>query len=104
MELINLTPHSIVFPDGRRLSRCIDPPRLAERAQQVDEVDGIPIMEKSFDAVECDLPPERDDALLIVPLAIAQAFSGRRNDLVVPNDPIRDEEGRIVGCRSLARV
>lgn len=171
--LVNLTPHPVVFEDGRTLPKCDNPPRLAEVVEPAGEIDGVPIVRKSFDVDGCELPPPhghheeyldgdvlvtndvdhgyvvgeqlavadcggfghgderissvcrcdqdchsgscvilREIRLLentektyyIVPLLIAQAFRGRRDDLLVTNDPIRDEQGRIVGCRSLARV
>jgi hypothetical protein len=50
-----------------------------------------------------DLPPPQSDTLLIVPRLIADAHP-HRTDLLIPYDPIRDTQGRITGCRSLARL
>ena len=102
--LVNLTPHPVVFEDGRTLPKCDNPPRLAEVVKSAGEIDGVTIVQKSFDIDGCVLPPAESGTYYIVPLLIAQAFSGRRDDLLVTNDPIRDEVGRIIGCRSLARV
>lgn len=107
MTLINLTPHPIVFADGRTLSKCDKPPRLAELVEPAGEVDGIPVVRKTFDRDGCDLPPPAnslEDTRFIVSLLIAQAFAAVRSDLLVTDGPIRDEQGRIVGCQRLARV
>jgi hypothetical protein len=102
--LVNLTPHPVVFSDGRTLPKCDNPPRLAEVVDPAGEVDGVTIVCKAFDLIKCELPKEQSGTYYVVPLLIAQAFSSLRSDLLVTNDPIRDEEGRIIGCRSLARV
>ena len=101
--LVNLTPHPIVFEGGRTLPKCDNPPRLAETCEEIGDVDGIPLIRKMFDVNGCDLPGQASRTVYIVPLLIAQVFSDR-DDLVIPNDPIRDESGRITGCRSLAIV
>lgn len=102
--LINLTPHPVVFSNGITLNKCDQPPRLAERSTDVGDVDGIPVREKTFDKMGCSLPPVQSGVFFVVPLAIAQAFKEERSDLLVPNELIRDEQGRIVACQSLARV
>lgn len=111
MKLINLTPHPIVFADGFTLPKCDDPPRLAEKTEIETEPvvlpngSVVPIVRKSFDIAGCKLPwPEDKGQFFVVPLLIAQVFAVTRSDLLVIHDPIRDEQGRIVGCRALARV
>lgn len=104
MRLVNLTPHPVVFADGRTLPKCDNPPRLSEIVELAGEADGVPVVRKQFDLAGCDLPDQQDGVRLIVPLLIAQAFAGQRDDLLITNDPIRDEQGRIIGCRSLAVV
>jgi hypothetical protein len=64
----------------------------------------VPVVRKRFDLSGCDLPQPVDGTVYIVPLLIAQAFAASRDDLLVTNDPVRDDAGRITGCRSLARV
>lgn len=56
-NLVNLTPHPIVFADGRTLPKCDDPPRLAEIINPDGECDGIPVVRKKFDISGCMLPP-----------------------------------------------
>ena len=107
--LVNLTPHPIVFEDGFTIPKCDNPPRIQERVVHVGEQftpNGamIPIFSKQFEPDSCVLPPKVEGQYYIVPLFIAQVFARLRQDLVVINDPIRDEKGQIIGCRSLARV
>lgn len=62
----------------------------------------IDIMEKSFNNVE-GLPEPKENTLYIVSALVAGACKNR-DDLVVPNDTVRDDQGRIIGCRSLAKI
>lgn len=129
-KLVNLTPHdvNIVAPDGSviltiapsgTVARCATS-REVVGSIQVDGVD-IPVTQTTFGAVEglrgaddpnyacpwcgyygcgstCDAAP-----VYIVSSLVAQAARGR-SDLLVPDDTVRDADGRIIGCRSLARV
>jgi hypothetical protein len=106
MKIVNLTPHDLHLhlPDGR--VRTIPRSGTVARASQVNrpvgEVDGIPLVEASYGSVE-GLPPPRAGVLLVVS-ALAAAAARGRSDLVVPGDPVRDDQGRVVGAKSLMRV
>jgi hypothetical protein len=43
------------------------------------------------------------DAWYVVSLALALAFAEKRGDLLVPFRDVRNSEGTVIGCRSLAR-
>lgn len=49
----------------------------------------------------CDHEPRRG---YIVSSVVAQAVAGTRDDVLVPDDLVRDEQGRVIGARALARV
>ena len=105
--LVNLTPHSIniITSEGveTTLPKCENPPRLNEEVNHMDyTTEGVEIVTKQFD-LDCDLPPVKAGVYYIVPILIAQQIK-YRDDLLVTDDPIRDVEGRIVGCRRLAFV
>lgn len=51
----------------------------------------------------CRRVKDRRQTLLIVSRLVAEACP-ERDDLVVPDDTVRDDAGRIIGCRALARV
>ena len=63
----------------------------------------IKINSTSFGEVD-GLPEPQEGTIFIVSALVAQALKGVRNDLVIPDDTVRDEQGRIIGCRALARV
>lgn len=105
MQLINLTPHAIHIG-----SLTIEPSGTIARAREVSvdletiTVDGheVPIRLVSYGDLT-GLPEPRPGVAYIVSSLAAQAAVGR-TDVFVPTDPIRDGEGRIVGCRALART
>ena len=84
MYIRNLTPHSVTVA-----GITIEPSGIVARVSAYGEVQ--------------NLPAQRDDTLLIVSSLVA-ARCKDRTDVFIPNEPIRDAEGRIVGCKSLGRV
>lgn len=106
MTMINLTPHAITFMvDGK--DPIVVPAsgtvaRLKPTTVVIGSVDGIPITKTVFGDVT-DLPDPADDTVYIVSSLVAQACRDRR-DVFIPSDSVRDNEGRIIGCKSLGRI
>jgi hypothetical protein len=107
--LVNLTPHEIALVRGE--TRLVVPPsgtvaRAATIRQQVAvlDVDGVdvPVNRVVFGQVE-NLPGPTEGVWYIVSSIVAQALP-ERQDLLVPDDTVRDESGRIIGARALAHV
>ena len=107
-NIINLTPHTITIlnEDGTVLKQF--PSEGVARATQsqvyAGHLDGIELVRTSFGA-PIGLPEPQMDTYYIVSLATANAakYAGRRvDDLLLTSDPVRDSEGRIIGCRRLA--
>ena len=63
----------------------------------------IKINSTSFGEVD-GLPEPQEGTIFIVSALVAQALKGARDDLVVPDDTVRDDRGVIIGCKSFARV
>lgn len=112
MQLINLTPHplTLIGQDGAvLLTQAPDGPmaRCAEDRRELGAVtlqDGasVPLRSVGFGAVT-GLPAPRDGVLYVVSRATAEAATGR-DDVVYPDEQVRDDDGRIIGCRALARA
>ena len=107
--LMNLTPHEVVLVRGE--TRLVVPPsgtvaRVASdrRVAATIEVDGlrVPINEVVFGQVE-NLPDPAEGVFYVVSALVTRALP-ERQDLLVPDDTLRDERGQIVGARALARV
>lgn len=109
MKVENLTPHALTIYSGDEPVLVISPSgvvaRCIETAQPQGEVvfDGvaIPIISKSFGAVENLADPEKDKVNFVSALVAQAAFALGRTDVFCPGDPVRNGEGQIIGCRSL---
>ena len=108
-KLVNLTPHPVVLiRDGGAIE--IPPsgvvPRLREIVEDTgDTVEGVPIVRKGYGEIQ-GLPDPEPDTYYIVSALVAQAARARglgRDDLLIPDDLVRDEQGRVIGARRLAR-
>ena len=112
-KIINLTPHSInVIGDDNSVAITIEASgNVARCSQTIDIVDtidltidlnnvAIPVSSSSYGKV-VDLPAPQDNTYYIVSRLVMSACPNRQ-DLLVPNDLVRDEAGRVIGCRSLA--
>jgi len=104
-RVVNLTPHTInvvcgvevAIPASGTVARC------REISTPVGEVNGIPIVTKTFGEV-VDLPEPQEDTIYIVSaLVAAAAVKAGRLDVVSPGDLVRDAEGKIIGCASFCR-
>ena len=101
-NFVNLTPHTInvvgdvdaaIAPSGN-LARC------KEVSTPVGNIDGIPLVSKTFGTVE-GLPEAQDGTIYIVSALVLAALKGSgRTDVVCPGDPVRNDAGQIIGCRS----
>ena len=109
IKVVNCTPHdvnlitekgNITFPRSGII------PRLTEQQVKINSINSngieIDIMKKSFLEPE-GLPEPQENTIFIVSALVAGAAKDR-DDLVIPNDTIRDDQGRIIGCKNLARI
>lgn len=77
-------------------------PRAEQRREQVGNVDGIPV-NRVFYGNPVGLPEPKTDTIYIVSALTAKA-APNREDLYIVDDSVRDESGRIIGCRALAQI
>ncbi len=108
MTVKNATPHEVtlVSETGERI--CAFPPcgQLA-RVTATTVADGfleggIPVSRTVYGKVE-GLPQPSPDTIYIVSALVAARCQGR-DDVFVPAEQIRDEAGRVIGCKSLGRA
>lgn len=108
MKLINCTPHPInlIREDGTMISleKGVVVPRVQQESAVNSYVDGVPVTEDSFGSLQ-DMPLEAVGTRFIVSRMVLEAdkkSSSPRADLLVPGALVRDENGNIVGCKSLS--
>lgn len=103
-NIINLTPHSlnIVTTDGN----IVDLPssgvaRVASNKVMIGSVNGVGLYQEQYGDVE-GLPSKYEDlnAFYVVSRLVANAVPDRE-DLLVPGELIRNDEGQVIGCRGL---
>lgn len=109
-KIVNLTPHAVnvVAEDGTVKAAFPSEgiARASQTAEHVGELDGIELVSMKFGATE-DLPAPEDGTYYIVSVITANAAKaeGRTtSDLVITADPVRDDSGRIIGCKRFALV
>lgn len=106
MTFRNFTPHEInLLDENQQVILTIQPEetpiRLSQSTVQVDEIAGVAITETQFGETQ-GLPEQQEGVYLIVSRLVLSA-NPERSDLLVPNQLVRDDNGRILGCQSLAR-
>lgn len=107
MVIRNFTPHEVTLMPGEgkeevRLPSCGSARCLVER-RQIGEIDGITLNTSVFGEVT-GLPEPQEGVFFLVSRIVAEAMAGSREDLVVVDETVRDDEGRIIGARALARI
>lgn len=107
MKIINCTPHAITFlREDNSVLATVEPSGTIARASQtrdrVSEVNGIPVNQCSYGSVT-GLPDPQPETIYLVSALTAQACRDR-NDVYITDDAVRDDSGRIVGCRAIARI
>jgi hypothetical protein len=108
--IINLTPHPITI-GSLTLPPAGPPARAGEWVEAADPItidDGtaIPTSWVTYTRLD-DLPDPATDVYYVISLVVAQAAAVTHRttaDLLTPGEQVRDDKGRIVGCKSLARV
>lgn len=100
-KVINLTPHSINIVGGPTFEPSGEVARISSTNEGAGEMvingESIPLITQEFGEV-VGLPEEREGVLFIVSsLIFAQT---NRKDLLVPGEQVRDEDGRVIGCKS----
>ena len=104
MKVINLTPHCVnmVSSTGEEIKKFESEgeARCSQKTIRIGEVDGIPLTQTFFGEVT-GLPLEQEGIKYIVSRLVMQACPNRK-DLLVPNEILRDNDGKIIGCQSFA--
>lgn len=110
MKIVNLTPHALNFLDAENRVMLTVPSsgvaRAAQRRENIGTIDAdgvtLPVTRSVFGAVD-GLPAPEAGTIYVVSAITAQAVP-EREDVLIVDDSVRDENGRIIGVRGLAHV
>jgi len=102
-SIINMTPHDVtVYGENNQVISIYKASgkliRLSQRNETVGDIDDIPTIKVVFG--EPEGLPEYDPDIIYIVSAFVKSALPDRTDLVVPSDPVRDPDGRIIGCRA----
>lgn len=108
MKIQNFTPHAIHFHADDKIVTLpsVGLARVSQQStvDQIYHINGIkiPVTNVSYTGIT-GLPDKQPDTLLIVSALVKDAGKKQgRDDLVSPDDFIRDDQGRITGCKAFA--
>ena len=110
MQYVNLTPHVVNVYNDEEVVMSLAPSgcvvRIDESVTPSVELDGIQFVDVSLGEVN-GLPEEEEDTVFVVSMSLLmgmKAAGSNRQDCVYPFGQVRDDQGRIIGCRSLASI
>ena len=113
MKITNLTPHAITFISGENnMQKFIVEPsgvvaRVAAHTESIGAITTdngfvIPLTTTVFGEVE-NLPSPEEGTIYVVSSLVAGRVPDRK-DVFIPNESVRDDKGRIIGCLSLGKI
>ena len=106
ITIINLTPHPVNLLDvDANVVITFHTEGLARCSQNdiiIGKLNKDIILTKTSYGEVIGLPEQSPRTFYIVSRLVLNACAGKRHDLLVPNQLIRDSEGQIVGCRSFS--
>lgn len=103
--IINCTPHAISFvDDAGKVIRTVEPsgilPRVSSTVTVVGDIGGIPDEVTTYGQV-VGLPEKREGVIMVVSAMVAARLPDR-DDIRIPGRQVRDDQGHIIGCKSLS--
>lgn len=111
LKIVNLTPHEITFileegeykvkPSGT-VARVTAETKTAGHIFATRFDLKIPVTVTEYGEVE-GLPEPTEGVIYIVSSLVAKRVPDR-DDVFIPNESIRDDKGRIIGCKSLGHI
>ena len=96
---VNLTPHQI---DEQTTGLSIPSrgvARIKMQSRIIDTIDGVPLFHSYYVGNLEGLPEPVEGTIYIVSALALNAVPVDRIDVVAPGDAIRDDKGRVIGCK-----
>lgn len=106
MRIINLTPHTInILKEDKSVLEVQSSglARVHTKTEILPSIDGIAITAEARGGIVTGLPDPTPDTIFVVSRPVAAAVP-EREDVFVPGNLIRNDQGQPIGCQGLARV
>ena len=111
-SIINCTPHAVKIVDGAgALVKEFTPSgmtiRLSAKTVEIGGLEGVRLTSTTYGEPVLVTPvgegalPEENASTYYLVSAMVRSALPHRGDLLVPAEQVRDDQGRIVGCKSL---
>jgi hypothetical protein len=107
VRVVNLTPHPVTiyagdaviasWPPSGAFARLVEV--SSERPPLITDAGVVPVLGLAYAAEVADLPEPAPGTVYLVSRVLAAAVA--RDDLFAPVGEVRDQVGRILGCRNL---
>jgi hypothetical protein len=105
--LVNLTPHEVTLVDDQgNVTLVVKPEETSARVQSERKsflVPGLGQVNQVVLGEVSGLPEYQYGVWLIVSRMVAERLP-ERADLIIPDETVRDSQGKIVGCKSFATM
>lgn len=109
-KLINLTEHDINIVDRDKVILTIPPSgrvvRLGVKIKPIDTkfVNDAVVRITQNEYLGSGFSEQPQNGVYYVVSQLVANSLPEREDLLIPNELVRDKQGKVIGCRSLARV
>lgn len=110
-QIVNLTPHAIQLlgPEDEEILKLFPAGEVA-RVEMDEEITGeLEVAGLSIPTVRVrpgeviGLPAPQRGVRYVVSNVVAAAVADHREDVLCPYDLVRDDQGRVIGCRAFSR-
>lgn len=96
---VNLTPHQIDEQTTGLSIPSTGTARIKMQSRVIDTVEGVPLYHSYYVGNLEGLPEPVEGVIYIVSALALNAIPADRTDVVAPGDAVRDETGRVIGCK-----
>lgn len=111
-KILNLTPHAVrvVNNEGtlvREFPSSGSTIRLQQTTVEVGNADGVRLTHSQYGAPVLVTPdgdqplPEQKEGRFYIVSAMVKSALPEREDMLVPAEQVRNDQGQIIGCKSL---
>lgn len=96
---VNLTPHQINEQTTGLSIPSSGVARVKIKSRIIDTIDDVPLFHSYYAGNLEGLPEPVEGVIYVVSALALNAVPADRTDVVAPGDVVRDDKGRVIGCK-----